>query len=230
MSTLVMLGKARTRVLSKLCGRTCPLAAGSAGSGARKALMKVTGTSAASCATGYMTKKLTCIEPQSTLRRLVIFASLDWPAMSKRKLSPSLRPRVLARPSSTLMAPCSPASQRPATTSLWTGLSVLLDRLNSRSNRRLARSSSKFSGVTSLPLIATSRPRIIGYQSNLVTPPSFSACRKASPCSGCTLMTKRLGASGGVAWRQLLIRSVRSSTSSISASRPMARALVCTTA
>ena len=43
-------------------------------------------------------------------------------------------------------------------------------------------------------------------------------------------MTKRFGASAGVDWRQLLMRSVRSSTSSISAKRPMARALVCTTA
>ncbi len=43
-------------------------------------------------------------------------------------------------------------------------------------------------------------------------------------------MTKRFGASGGVALRQLLIKSVRSSTSSIRASRPTASALVCTTA
>jgi hypothetical protein len=43
-------------------------------------------------------------------------------------------------------------------------------------------------------------------------------------------MTKRFGASGGVAWRQLAMRSVRSSTSSTSASRPTASALVCTTA
>ena len=39
-----------------------------------------------------------------------------------------------------------------------------------------------------------------------------------------------VGASGGVAWRQLAIRSVRSSTSSTSASRPTARLLTCTTA
>ena len=44
-----------------------------------------------------------------------------------------------------------------------------------------------------------------------------------------TLMTKRLGASGGVALRQLPIRSVRSSTSSTRASRPTANALTCTT-
>ncbi|EWS52565.1 hypothetical protein X551_04648 [Methylibium sp. T29] len=43
-------------------------------------------------------------------------------------------------------------------------------------------------------------------------------------------MTKRFGASGGVAWRQLLIRSVRSSTSSTSASRPTLSALTCSTA
>ena len=43
-------------------------------------------------------------------------------------------------------------------------------------------------------------------------------------------MTNRFGASGGVALRQLLIRSVLKSTSSMSASRPTAKALVCTTA
>ena len=43
-------------------------------------------------------------------------------------------------------------------------------------------------------------------------------------------MTKRFGASGGVAWRQLLMRSVRSKTSSTKASRPTASALTCTTA
>ena len=70
----------------------------------------------------------------------------------------------------------------------------------------------------------------MGYQSSRVTPASFSAWRKASPCSGMTLMTKRLGASAGVAARQLLIRSVRSSTSSTRASRPTARLVTCTTA
>ena len=45
-----------------------------------------------------------------------------------------------------------------------------------------------------------------------------------------TLMTKRLGASAGVAARQLLIKSVRSSTSSTSANKPTARLLTCTTA
>jgi len=42
-------------------------------------------------------------------------------------------------------------------------------------------------------------------------------------------MTKRLGASGGVALRQLLIRSVRNSTSNTSANRPTDKALTCTT-
>ena len=69
----------------------------------------------------------------------------------------------------------------------------------------------------------------MGYQSNLVTPLSVSAFWKASDCSGITLMTKRLGASGGVALRQLLIKSVRSSTKSTSASRPTESALTCTT-
>ena len=43
-------------------------------------------------------------------------------------------------------------------------------------------------------------------------------------------MTKRFGASGGVADRQLAIRSVRSSTSSTSASKPTLKADTCTTA
>ena len=43
-------------------------------------------------------------------------------------------------------------------------------------------------------------------------------------------MTNRFGASGGVAARQLLIRSVRSSTSNTSASKPTAKLLTCTTA
>jgi hypothetical protein len=49
--------------------------------------------------------------------------------------------------------------------------------------------------------------------------------RKSSPCSGCMLITKRSGASGGVALRQAAIRSVRSSTSNTSANRPTASAL-----
>jgi len=78
--------------------------------------------------------------------------------------------------------------------------------------------------------MATRRPRIIGYQSNLSTPASRSDFWKASLWSGMTLMTKRFGASGGVALRQLATRSVRSSTSSTSASSPTESALTCTTA
>ena len=70
----------------------------------------------------------------------------------------------------------------------------------------------------------------MGYQSYLATPLVCRVFWKSSACSGMTLMTKRLGASGGVAWRQLLMRSVRSSTSNTSASRPTARLLTCTTA
>ena len=44
------------------------------------------------------------------------------------------------------------------------------------------------------------------------------------------LMTKRLGASGGVALRQLLIKSVRNRTNNTKASKPQANALICTTA
>ena len=95
---------------------------------------------------------------------------------------------------------------------------------------RLARSSVMSSGITALPLMAIKRPRIIGYQSKFFTPPSVKRALKASPCSGCTLITKRLGASGGVAWRQLLIRSVRSNTNSTSASKPTLKADTCSTA
>jgi hypothetical protein len=38
-----------------------------------------------------MTKKLTRIEPHSSLRKLVMVASTGWPAMSKRSLSPSFQ-------------------------------------------------------------------------------------------------------------------------------------------
>ena len=174
MSTLVMLGNCRTSWLSKLGGRAWPGTAAAA-SGARKALMKDTGTSG-TVATGYMTKKLTRSEPQSTLRRLVILAVLSWPPMSNVSASPSFRPSVSAKPCSTLMAPFSPSVQRPATTVLESGLATLLERLNSRSTRRLARSSVKLSGVMGWPLTSTNRPRIIGYQSNFFTPPSRRAC------------------------------------------------------
>ena len=70
----------------------------------------------------------------------------------------------------------------------------------------------------------------MGYQSSRSTPPWRSAARKSPACSGVMLMTKRLGASAGVALRQLSTRSVRSSTSSTSAIRPTARLLTCTTA
>jgi hypothetical protein len=75
----------------------------------------VTGTSG-SALTGYITKKLARIEPQSTLRSEVIFASLCMPPTSKRSVSPSFRPSVVAMPSSTLTAPFSSGFQRPATT------------------------------------------------------------------------------------------------------------------
>ena len=42
-------------------------------------------------------------------------------------------------------------------------------------------------------------------------------------------MTKRLGASAGVALRQLSTKSVRNSTNSMSASSPTDKALTCTT-
>ena len=88
-----------------------------------------------------MTKKLARIEAQSTLRSEVILDSVCMPPTSKLSVSPSLRPSVLAMPSSTLMAPASLACQRPATTTFWLGCVALCERLNSRSTRRWARSS-----------------------------------------------------------------------------------------
>ena len=181
-------------------------------------------------ASGNMTKKLACIDAQSTLRSEVIFPSAGVPAMSKVMRSPNLSPSVWASPCSTLTAPASFGCQRPALISLWGGRSAACERLNSRSTSRCARSSLKSVGLTGLPLMATSRPRNMGYQSIFVTPASFKVARNASPWSGMTLMTKRFGASAGVAARQLLMRSVRSNTSSTSASRPTARLLICTTA
>ena len=52
-------------------------------------------------------KKFARIEPQSTLRSVVIFASFWMPPMSKRSVSPSLSPSVVAMPSSTLIASAS---------------------------------------------------------------------------------------------------------------------------
>ena len=181
-------------------------------------------------ATGYITKKLTRMLPQSTLRRLVMVDSFTCPAMSKPMRSPSFRPSSLASPSSTLAPSASSGTQRPATTWLWTGWVDACDRLNSRSARRRPRSVANASGLTGWPLMLTRRPRIMGYQSNRSTPAALSRAWKASLWSGCTLMTKRLGASGGVALRHESTRSVRSSTSSISASRPTASELTCTTA
>ena len=88
-----------------------------------------------------------------------------WPAMSKAMRAPSFTPSVCARPSSMLMASASPARHWPPEMLLCPGSAALWLRLNSRSTKRLARSSLKPSATTGLPLMATSRPRIIGYQS-----------------------------------------------------------------
>ena len=90
-----------------------------------------------------MTKKFARIDPHSSLRRLVIFASTIWPPMSKRIVSPSFKRSVFARPCSTEASATPGASryQRPATTSFVAGRSAVEDRLNSRSARPFARSS-----------------------------------------------------------------------------------------
>ena len=175
-------------------------------------------------------KKLARMEAQSTLRNEVTRASCACPAMSKPRRSPSFRPSAWAMPSSTLTPSASSACQRPATKGLWSGKTALCERLISRSRKRLPRSASKSSGPTARPLMATSRPRIMGNQSGDCTPALSRCAKKSLACSGCTLMTKRSGAFTGVAWRQLAIRSVRSKTSKASASKPTAKALTCTTA
>ena len=152
------------------------------------------------------------------------------PATSKRRLSPSFRPKLSARLVSTLRALRSSGSQAPAATLLCAGSVLEWLRLNSRLAQRRARSSGNLSSASGSPLIATSRARIIGYQSKRVTPAARSAAWKGTLCSGWMLMTKRSGASGGVVLRQASIRSVRSSTSRISASSPTARAETCKTA
>ena len=97
--------------------------------------MKVCGVSAISA--GFrMTKKLTRIEPHSSLRRLVTCASTTWPPMSKRSTSPSFRFRVLASPARPRLRACGrPATCRPPP-GCCGGSAVMVDRLNSRSTRR----------------------------------------------------------------------------------------------
>ena len=114
---------------------------------------------------GNSTKKFARIEPQSTLRRLVMRPSTGMPATSKRMVSPRPRPRLAASRSSTLIAPGSSGVQRPAVTVLRSGSTALWLRLNSRSTVRFCASSAKLADEIGRPSIATSRPRNIGYQS-----------------------------------------------------------------
>ena len=88
-----------------------------------------------------MAKKLARMDVQSTLRSEVTLESSCTPAMSKRSVSPSLRFKVVAMPSSMLMAPASSGVHAPPTTWLLSGRVALWLRLNSRSTRRRARSS-----------------------------------------------------------------------------------------
>ncbi|MCY1233165.1 hypothetical protein D9M72_456960 [compost metagenome] len=73
---------------------------------------------------GRITKKLTRIEPQSSLRSEVTRACTCWPATSKRSVSPRWIPSVLAMPSSTeapASVPALPSDHRPAITRLPSG-------------------------------------------------------------------------------------------------------------
>ncbi len=178
-----------------------------------------------------MTKKLARIEPHSSLRTLVIFASTISPAMSKRRLSPSFRPRrsmmlfstdASARPGASL-------NHAPSTTSFPSGSALVVDRLNSRLARRRASPSAKVSLLMAAPLIAVRRPRIIGNSTGSFT---LAACSWSSTpfvCSGRMLITKRFGASAGVADCQAAIRSPRTTVRSSSAIRPSDSDTTCTT-
>jgi len=66
-------------------------------------------------ARGNITKKFTRIEPQSTLRSVVTRPETVCPPTSNTIRSPSFRPSVLARPSSTLRPSGSSGTQVPAT-------------------------------------------------------------------------------------------------------------------
>jgi len=88
-----------------------------------------------------MTKKLTRIDAQSTWRIDVMRDSYNTPAMSKRKTSPSFKPKVLANNSSTLMALGSSGCHSPEMMGLLSGNVSPKVKLNSRSTKRLARSS-----------------------------------------------------------------------------------------
>ena len=88
-----------------------------------------------------MAKKLARIDVQSTRRMEVTRTSIITPAMSKRSWSPSLSCKVLAMPSSMLMALVSSGFQVPCTIWLCAGASVVWEILNSRSIKRCARSS-----------------------------------------------------------------------------------------
>ncbi len=83
-------------------------------------------------ARGNITKKFTRIEPQSTLRSDVTWPDTGWPPTSNTILSPSFRPSVFARPSSTLSPSASPGTHLPATILACFGSSLELLRFNSR--------------------------------------------------------------------------------------------------
>ncbi|MNV41081.1 hypothetical protein D3C71_1327070 [compost metagenome] len=76
-------------------------------------------------------------------------------------------------------------------------------------------------------MMAISRPRTIGDSTMRPRPSRVSASVTAWRWSGCTLIRKRLGASGGIVRCQPSIRSVRVMVSNSSAIRPTASAQTC---
>src|SRR6185503_232478 len=111
---------------------------------------------------GAITKKLTFIESQRSLRNDVTCALNDSDPTVNVSSSPSDQPSVLAIPSSTETSRASGANHLPALIVLCAGGCSVNERLNSRSTRRRARSSLKSASETLRPFTAVSLPRTIG--------------------------------------------------------------------
>jgi hypothetical protein len=112
-----------------------------------------------------MTKKLTRIEPHSSLRKLVIGTSTVWPAMSKRSRSPSFRFKVLARPASTDASGLLSSNHLPAADLV---LRRHLDhgrQIEFAVDQPLGAIFDKGLAGDGVSLICEQRPRIIGYSS-----------------------------------------------------------------
>ena len=76
----------------------------------------------ASAAGEPIMKKLTCIESHFSSRLPTRVISTGWPATSKRRWSPSFRPRVFMMPTSAETSAAWGWIQRPAASRLWPGI------------------------------------------------------------------------------------------------------------